>query len=146
MSSSKLSSNIKNRSPWLVKMRAKPHLDQQFAYGKRQQAENYLNGLTVQGCSAKLVQRETSFQLRVRRKGVRAQFITFDTFEEAEQAHLKIESDLSVSIIRDYATATQMTLRDVMSRYCAEVVPGHKGAGVERNRINRILRDEAFVD
>jgi integrase len=33
-----------------------------------------------------------------------------------------------------------------MMRYREEVVPGHKGADVERTRINRILRTEAFVD
>lgn len=143
---SSLPSNIKNRSPWLVQARSKPLLDQQFAYGKYTQAETYLKSLANQGLRAKLIQLETSFQLRLRRKGVKDQFITFDTFEQAEQARLKIESELSVSIIRDYASAAQTTLRDLMTRYQDEVVPGHKGADVERNRINRILRTEAFVD
>lgn len=33
-----------------------------------------------------------------------------------------------------------------MDRYRDEVVPGHKGGDVEKTRINRILRTEAFVD
>lgn len=143
---SSVGSNIQNRSPWLVQVRSKPHLDQQFAFGNRRQAESYLTSLANQGHKAKLLQLETSFQLRLRRKGVKQQFLTFDTYEQAEQAQLKIESDLSVSIIRDYASAAQTTLRDLMVRYRDEVVPGHKGADIERNRINRILRDEAFVD
>lgn len=143
---SSVGSNIQNRSPWLVQVRSQPYLDQQFAYNRQQDAEAYLRSLTGQGLKAKLLQLETSFQLRVRRKGARVQFITFDTREQAEQARLKIESELSVSIIRDYASAAQTTLRDIMVRYRDEVVPAHKGADIERNRINRILRDEAFVD
>lgn len=145
-SKSSTGSNVFNRSPWLVQVRSKPLLDKQFAFNRQDDAEAYLQSLATQGLNARLVQLETSFQLRVRRKGVKVQFITFDTQEEAEQARLKIESDLSVSIIRDYASAAQTTLREIMARYRDEVVPGHKGADIERNRINRILREESFVD
>lgn len=145
-SKSSLGSNVLNRSPWLVRARSKPLLDKQFPFNRQNEAEAYLKSLAVQGVKAKLAQLETSFQLRVRRKGVKVQFITFDTKEEAEQARLKIESDLSVSIIRDYSKATQVSLRDIMVRYRDEVVPAHKGAGIERGRINRILNTETFVD
>ena len=145
-STSALPSNIKNRSPWLVQVRSKPHLDQQFANGKHKQADSYAQSLISQGYRAKLIQLETSFQLRLRRKGVKQQFLTFESYKQAEQAQLKMESDLSVSIIRDYAVAAHTTLRDIMTRYRDEVVPGHKGADVEQSRINRILRTEAFVD
>jgi integrase len=145
-SKSSLGSNVLNRSPWLVRVRSKPALDKQFPFNRQDDAEAYLKSLGAQGVKAKLRQLETSFQLRVRRKGVKVQFITFDTKEEAEQARLKIESDLSVSIIRDYAKATQVSLRDIMVRYRDEVVPTHKGAEIERGRINRILNTEAFVD
>ena len=143
---SSVGSNVLNRSPWQVQVRSKPHLDKQFAFNRLQDAEDYLQSLVDQGFKAKRVQLETSFQLRLRRKGARVQFITFDTRQEAEQARLKIESELSVSIVRDYAIAAQTTLRELMLRYRDEVVPGHKGADVETNRINRILRTEAFVD
>lgn len=139
-------SNVQNRSPWLVQVRSKPLLDKQFPFNRQQDAQGYLQSLADQGIKAKLIQLETAFQLRVRRKGAKVQFITFDTREEAEQARLKIESDLSVSIIRDYAIAAQTTLSDIMVRYRDEVVPGHKGSDVEINRINRILRTEAFVE
>lgn len=138
--------NVQNRSPWQVEVRSKSQSNQRFPYNRKADAKAYLKLMTEQGAKAKLVQLETSFQLRVRRKGARVQVITFDTAVQAEQARLKIESELSVSIIRDYASAAQMTLRDLMARYRDEVVPGHKGADVERTRINRILRTEAFVD
>src|SRR5690606_2861128 len=59
---------------------------------------------------------------------------------------LKLESDLSVSIVRDYAAAAHTTLRALMERYRDEVTPGHKGADVEISRLNRIMRVESFVD
>lgn len=139
-------SNVQNRSPWQVEARFKPQCNQRFPLNRKGDAQTYLELLTEQGIKAKLCQLEMSFQLRVRRKGARVQVITFDTREEAEQARLKIESELSVSIIRDYASAAQTTLRDIMERYRDEVVPGHKGADVEKTRINRILRTEVFVD
>lgn len=137
--------NILNRSPWQVVVRSRPQQDRQFAYNKKTAAEAYLADLSAQGFRAKLIQLETSFQLRLRRQGVKVQFLTFSTYAEAEQARLKIESDLSVSIIKDYAVATHTTLRELMTRY-REVTYQHKGGDVERNRINRICREEAFVD
>ena len=86
-------SNVQNRSPWLIQVRSKPHLDKQFAFNRPAEAEAYLQSILDQGFKAKLTQLETSFQLRLRRKGARVQFITFDTREEAEQARLKIESE-----------------------------------------------------
>jgi len=145
-SKSSVKSNVQNRSPWLVQVRSKPQLDKQFAFNRQSDAETYLKCLIEQGLRAKLIQLETSFQLRVRRRGAKVQFITFDSLVEAEQARLKIESDLSVSIIRDYAIAAHTTLRELMVRYRDDVVPGHKGSDIERNRINRMLRTESFVD
>lgn len=139
-------SNIFNRSPWLVQVRAKPLLNKPFPFYRHREANAYVEALKAQGLRATLTQLETSFQLRLRRKGLGDQCITFDTYEAAEQARLKIEAELSVSIVRDYASAAQVTLRELMVRYRDEVVPGHKGADVEKNRISRILRDEAFVD
>lgn len=145
-SKSAVTSNIENRSPWLVRVRAQPDLDKRFRFGSLPDAQRYCAALSAQGIKAKLTQLETSFQLRVRRKGVPLQHITFDTWEEAEQARLHIGANLSVSIVRDYGIATKYTLRDLMQRYLEEVVPGHKGGAVEANRLRRMMRKEAFVD
>ncbi|HUH39585.1 MAG TPA: hypothetical protein VL024_01830, partial [Castellaniella sp.] len=79
-------SNIRNRSPWLVQVRSQPSLDKQFPFSAQKKARAYLKNVQAQGRRATLIQLETSFQLRVRRQGVRAQFITFDSIEAAEQA------------------------------------------------------------
>ena len=138
--------NITNRSPWSVSVRARPDLDRSFSAGRRPDAARYCADLCAAGHRALLMQLETAFQLRVRRKGMAPQFITFDTPAQAEQARLHIEANLSVSIVRDYASAARWTLRELMQRYLVEVVPSHKGADVETNRLQRLMRDEPFVD
>lgn len=147
MSSSRAaSSSIINRSPFVVVVRSDRALERRFSAADRRKAEAYVESLAVRGIKAKLTQLETAFQLRVRRKGVPQQFITFSSFEQAEQARLQVEANLAVSIVRDYAVSARTTLRDLMERYLEEVVPQHKGAAIEAVRIRRILREEAFVD
>lgn len=140
------SSSIQNRSPFVVTVRTDASLNRRFAYSRRAEAEVYLKALKARGTKARIEQLETAFQLRIRRKGVPNQYVTFDTPEDAQQAKLQIEADLSVSVVRDYAIATRTTLRELMERYLTEVVPSHKGADIEVTRIRRLLRDEAFVD
>lgn len=143
---SPIPSNIRNRSPWRVQVRSQPALDRQFRFGSQPDARAYLQSMLDQGRRAMLVQLESAFELRVRRKGIKTQYLTFDTLKEAEQARLKLESDLSVSIVRDYAIAAHTTLRELMERYRDEVAVKHKGADIEIVRLNRMMRVESFVD
>lgn len=145
-SSHAASSSILNRSPYVITVRADATLNRRFSVADKKKAQAYVKDLAACGIKARLTQLQTSFQLRVRRKGVPEQHITFDTFEAAEQTRLHIEAQLSVSVVRDYSVATKTTLRDLLERYLNEVVPSHKGASIERTRIRRLLRDEAFVD
>lgn len=138
--------SISNRSPWIVRVRTSPALDRQFRYGDKIAAQAYLEQMQEQGRRATLEQLETAFQLRVRRQGLKTSTVTFDTLAQAKQAALKIKSELSVSIVRDYAVAAQTTLRTLMERYRDEVASLHKGAAIEVGRLNRIMREEAFVD
>jgi len=97
-----VASNVQNRSPWQVTVRNHSDRNTQFPFNNEKKAKSYLAKLQELGLKASLVQLETSFQLRIRRQGVKQQFITIDTLEAAEQARLHIEADLSVSIVRDY--------------------------------------------
>lgn len=144
--SSSVTSNVQNRSPWVVQVRSRPELGKRFSFPQRACAETYHRQLKAQGLKAALIQLETAFQLCLRRQGMAPQFITFDTWAQAEQARLAMEANLSVSIVRDYAVAATVTVRQLMERYLAEVVPQHKGADVEANRLKRLMRDEPFVD
>ena len=80
-----------------------------------------------------MAQLEMSFQLRIRRLGVKSQFITFDPWKPAEQTRLQIDANLSVSIVLDHAVAAHVTLRELMQRYLEEVVRQHQGKDVEAN-------------
>lgn len=144
-SQSKASTNITNRSPWVVEVRSHPELDRRFAYPDRKKAEMCRADLVAHGRKARVRQLETSFQLRVRRAGLKDLHITFDSWREAEQARLEMEAKLAVSIVRDYAVAAEYSLHDLMQRYLDDVVPDHKGAEVEMYRLRRLMRDEEFV-
>jgi hypothetical protein len=71
-------SNIINRSPWQVTVRSQPERNRQFPHPRSRDAEKYCAELQALGLKARLTQLETAFQLRVRRAGVKQQFITFD--------------------------------------------------------------------
>lgn len=133
------SSNILNRCPFIVTVRSDATLSRRFSAADKKKALVYSESLVARGTKSRLTQLETSFQLRVRRKGVRQQFIKFDTFEQVEQARLHIDANLSVSIVRDYAVAARTTLRDLLERYLKEIVPSHKGADVEAAYTRRLL-------
>jgi integrase len=141
-----LHKGIRNRSPWQVNVRNRPPLSRVFPRNDKRKADAYLIELQQRGLSGTLVQLETSFELRVRRAGNKDQQLTFDTYELALQAKLKMESDLSISIVRDYSAAVRNTLQDLMTRYIQEVAPTHKGGDIEIQRLKRMGRDEAFVD
>lgn len=138
--------HITNRSPWLVTVRARPERDRRFSFVQRQAAEAYLEALLAEGLKGKLAQLETSFLLRIRRKGMKDQSATFDTYLAAEQALRHIESQHSLGIVRDHVVATRYTLAQLMQRYIEEVAPQHKGGDIEICRLRRIIREEDFVD
>jgi len=137
---------IRNRSPWLVSVRHYPALSRTFSFSQKKAAEAYLAEAKAQGQAATLVQQATAFELRGRRAGACDQFLTFDTLEQAVQAKLKMDSDFSLHIVRDYSAAVRHTLQNLMTRYIKEVAPQHKGGDIEIQRLKRIGRDEDFVD
>lgn len=70
---SAVTSNIRNRSPWVVQVRSQPDLGKRFPVSKLPNAQRCCEALCAQGLKSKLTQLETSYQLRVRRKSVRLQ-------------------------------------------------------------------------
>lgn len=70
MSKQSSPANIRNRSPWLAQVRSQPAQNKQFPYAAQQKALAYIEEIEAQGRRAKLIQLESSFELRVRRKGV----------------------------------------------------------------------------
>lgn len=137
--------SITNRSAWVVQVPRKPAHTREFSFTKTDAAQAYCQQLRAAGLDARLTQLENSWQLRLRY--AHKSFVqTFDSLDEAEKTQKKIESDRALSIFRDYTAAARITVRELMERYRDEIVPGHKGAESETYRINRLLRDEEFVE
>lgn len=88
------------------------------------------------------INKRGDFQWRaqIRRQGYPAQSKTFETREAAEKWARAIERELDMGLYVNRAPAEKNTLGDILKRYLEEVVPSHKGAEIERIRINAILK------
>ncbi len=137
--------SITNRSAFVVTVPRQPARTREFSFPKRDQAQAYLAELHSAGLSPKLSQLENAWQLRLR-FSAKPVLLTFDSRTEAEKTMAKIKSDRALSIVRDYSAATRITVRELLERYRDEVCPLHKGAEPETYRINKLIRDEQFVE
>ena len=80
------------------------------------------------------------WRVQVRRHGYPAQSKTFETREAAEKWARAIERELDIGLYINRGPAEKNTLGDILKRYLNEVVPTHKGAKIEKIRINAILK------
>ena len=81
------------------------------------------------------------WQAQVRRRGVAPRAKSFNTKAEAQHWAQDLEAEANRSgWVADTRLAEKTTLRELLTRYCAEVTPGKRGAVSEASRINSILR------
>ena len=81
------------------------------------------------------------WQAQVRRRGVPPRAKSFDKRSDAERWARELEAEADRSgWVADTRLAEKTTLRELLTRYCAEVTPTKRGAVSERSRINSILR------
>ncbi len=81
------------------------------------------------------------WQAQVRRRGVAPRAKSFNTRTDAQRWAQDLEAEASRSgWVADTRLAEKTTLRELLTRYCAEVTPGKRGAVSEASRINSILR------
>lgn len=137
---------ITNRSPWLVSVARRPELTSEFPFKQLPQAQAYLASLEASGHNPKLEQLANAFQVRARDKGFPVFCASFTTREEAEKTLKQLEANRALSIFRDFAAATKVTLAELMQRYIEEVAHRHKGGGIEAGRLRKLIRTEDFVD
>jgi integrase len=139
--------DIVNRSPFIVEVEstsrknAHAHLTKQFAYKQKTAAVAYAAGLKQQGLEPRITQLETSFQVRVREKGVPAKTLTFPSFAEADLHVTRLESDSKVGLFRDYMEGAKTTTAELIQRYIKEECPGLKGSGVYISMLKAMLED-----
>lgn len=81
-----LTKGVRNRSPWQVNVRNRPTLSRVFPVHQKERAQACVEALLQEGHKATLVQQEISFEVRVRRAGIKDQNLTFDTRAQAVQA------------------------------------------------------------
>src|ERR1700722_14029677 len=81
------------------------------------------------------------WQAQVRRRGVAPRAKSFNTKADAQRWAQDLEAEANRSgWVADTRLAEKTTLRELLTRYCAEVTPGKRGAVSEVSRINSILR------
>ncbi len=81
------------------------------------------------------------WQAQVRRRGVAPRAKSFNTKADAQRWAQDLEAEANRSgWVADTRLAEKTTLRELLTRYCAEVTPGKRGAVSEASRINSILR------
>jgi integrase len=81
------------------------------------------------------------WQAQVRRRGVAPRAKSFNSKAEAQRWAQDLEAEANRSgWVADTRLAEKTTLRELLTRYCAEVTPGKRGAVSEASRINSILR------
>lgn len=139
--------DIVNRSPFIVEVEstsrknAHAHLTKQFPYEQKTAAVAYAAGLKQQGVEPRITQLETSFQVRVREKGMPAKALTFPSFAEADLHVTRLESDNKVGLFRDYLEGAKTTTAELIQRYIKEECPGLKGSGVYISMLKAMLED-----
>src|SRR5450759_2633863 len=81
------------------------------------------------------------WQAQVRRRGVAPRAKSFNTKADAQRWAQDLEAEANSSgWVADTRDAEKTTLRELLTRYCAEVTPQKRGAVSEASRINSILR------
>jgi len=81
------------------------------------------------------------WQAQVRRRGVPPRAKSFDKRTDAERWARDLEAEADrTGWVADTRAAEKTTLRELLTRYRAQVTPGKRGAVSEASRINSILR------
>jgi integrase len=132
---------IENRSRFIVTVRHRADLTQQFPHTQAEQARTYLTALRTQGYKPVLTQGEDQLWVRIRQKGHKPFAAPAASYDEAEQIIKRIESDRAVGLFVDYREGHRVTAAQLMQEYLEQEVPKHKGADVEKCTIRGWIED-----
>lgn len=84
---------------------------------------------------------KVTWQVKIRRKGFPPRTMTFSSKAQAQEWARRIEADMDTASHPANNHAEHTTLGDILTRYREEVVPTHRGAKHEFQRINQLLRE-----
>jgi integrase len=138
---SRILATITNRSRYVVSTKNRADLTREFPFSDALRAQQYLKELRDQGFKPTLSQREDTLLVRIRKKGFPEQTFTTSSYEEAETAIGRIESDRQQGLFIDYTRAHKITFAELFERYIKEVCPRHKGKDVETYTLRGFIVD-----
>ena len=98
-----------NRSPFIVTVARRPALKRIFAFGRKADAQTYINNLRSQGLEPIVDQGDSSWLVRVRREGHKDQHKTFKSLSEAEAFVATVEAEQRQGLFRDYTKGAKTT-------------------------------------
>ena len=130
-----------NRSPFIVTVARRPALKRIFAFGRKADAQTYINNLRSQGLEPVVDQGDSSWLVRVRREGHKDQHKTFKSLSEAEAFVATLEAEQRQGLFRDYTKGAKTTTADLMRAYIEEDCPGLKGGDNYAIILNAMLSD-----
>jgi hypothetical protein len=132
---------ITNRSRYVVSVKNRPDLTQEFPFTDGQRARARLGELRAKGFKPTLTQREDTLLVRIRVKGLPKQSFQAKTYAEAEAAIQRIESDQHRGLFIDYTRAHKITLAELFEKYIKAECPRHKGGAIETWTLKGFIAD-----
>jgi integrase len=130
-----------NRSRFSVTVARRPDLARTYPYNAEKKADTYVAQLTAQGHRPKLSQLNDRFEVKIRQKTGKNQYITVTSYDEAELVVNQIESERKRGLFVDYTEGWKTTFADLLRRYLREEAPRHKSYETTAYRINGLLED-----
>ncbi|MFH1818672.1 MAG: integrase [Pseudomonadota bacterium] len=132
---------VSNRSRFSVSVPKRPDLARTFPYTAENKAKTYLRQLKADGHQPSISRLNDRFEVKIRQKAGKDQYITVNSYEEAELVVSQIESERKRGLFIDYIEGWTVSFADLLRRYLREEAPRHKSFETTAYRINGMLED-----
>lgn len=118
--------NIENRSRYIVKVRGRSDLKQEFPFHREDEAVAYLHKLRSEGHRPVITQAEDQLWVRIREKGFKPFSAPASSLEDAQDIIETLRQERKRGLFVDYRQGHLITGAELMERYLKEEVPRHK--------------------
>lgn len=130
-----------NRSRFSVSVSKRPELTRTFPFTAENKAKAYATVLKADGHLPRLSRLDDRFEVKIRQKTGKDQYITVNSYEESELVVNQIESERKRGLFIDYTEGWKTSFADLLRRYLREEAPRHKSFETTAYRINGMLED-----
>jgi hypothetical protein len=118
--------DLTNRSRYRVSVKNRDDLTAYFPFNKFKAVEAHVEELKGQGYKPHTDQLDESWLVRIREKGHKEQFLTFESQEEADGFLSDTAAERKRGLFVDYAASLKVSLADLIVRYLLDEAPKHK--------------------